>query len=94
MSLWLSNLLHLGGEQLELQREAFLQQIEAYPGPLVIVSNETGLGTIGMDPLTRKFCDDLGWRNQALAQRWKRVVMAIGGLPLILKYSFSSPAEP
>lgn len=93
MSLWLSNLLHLGGEQLDLQREAFLQQIEAYPGPLVIVSNETGLGTIGMDPLTRKFCDELGWLNQALAQRCQRVVMAIAGLPLILKDSITSPAE-
>ena len=59
----------------------------------MIVSNETGLGTIGMDPLTRKFCDELGWLNQALAQRCQRVVMAIAGLPLILKDSITSPAE-
>ena len=90
MSLWLSNLLHVGGEQLEVQREAFLQQIESYPGPLVIVSNETGLGIIGMDPLTRKFCDELGWLNQALAQRCQRVVMAVAGLPLILKDATTS----
>ena len=90
MSLWLSNLLHGGGEQLQIQREAFLEQIEAYPGPLVIVSNETGLGTIGMDPLTRKFCDELGWLNQTLAQRCQRVVMAIAGLPLILKDATTS----
>ena len=85
MSLWLSNLLHVGGEQLQIQREAFLEQIESYPGPLVIVSNETGLGIIGMDPLTRKFCDELGWLNQALAQRCQRVMMVVAGLPLTLK---------
>lgn len=85
MSLWLSNLLYAGGEQLQIQRDAFLAQIEAYPGSLVIVSNETGLGIIGMDPLTRQFCDELGWLNQALAQRCQRVVMAIAGLALTLK---------
>lgn len=93
MSLWLSNLLHVGDGQLQLQRDAFLQQIEAYAGPLIIVSNETGLGTIGMDPLTRKFCDELGWLNQALALRCHRVVMAVAGLPLILKDSANSDVE-
>ncbi len=93
MSLWLSNLLHIGGEQLQIQREAFLEQIQVYPGPLVIVSNETGLGTIGMDPLTRKFCDELGWLNQALAQRCQRVMMAVAGLPLILKDASTSTVE-
>ncbi len=93
MSLWLSNLLHASDEQVQLQKDAFLQQIEAYPGPLIIVSNETGLGTIGMDPLTRKFCDELGWLNQALALRCQRVVMAIAGLALTLKDSVSGDAD-
>jgi len=87
MSLWLSNLLHASDAQLQRQRDAFLEQIERYPGSLIIVSNETGLGTIGMDPLTRKFCDELGWLNQALAQRCQRVMLAIAGLPLVLKDS-------
>ena len=90
MSLWLSNLLHAGNEQLQIQRNDFLEQIERYPGPLIIVSNETGLGTIGMDPLTRQFCDELGWLNQALAQRCQYVVMAVAGLPLLLKDSSAS----
>ncbi|MDY0248514.1 MAG: bifunctional adenosylcobinamide kinase/adenosylcobinamide-phosphate guanylyltransferase [Pseudomonas sp.] len=90
MSLWISNLLHAGTEQLQMQKEAFLEHIEGYPGPLIIVSNETGLGTIGMDPLTRTFCDELGWLNQALAQRCQRVVMVLAGLPLTLKDSTPS----
>ena len=93
MSLWLSNLLHAGDAQLQAQKEGFLEQITTYAGPLVIVSNETGLGTIGMDLLTRKFCDELGWLNQALAQRCQRVVMVLAGLPLILKDSTSTPVQ-
>lgn len=85
MSLWLSNLLHTSAEQLQLQRREFLEQIKAYPGPLIIVSNEVGLSTIAMDPLTRRFCDELGWLNQDLAQQCDRVLMAVAGLPLTLK---------
>ncbi|HAB90834.1 MAG TPA: bifunctional adenosylcobinamide kinase/adenosylcobinamide-phosphate guanylyltransferase, partial [Pseudomonas sp.] len=89
MSLWISNLLHAGTEQLQVQKEAFLEQVAGYPGSLIIVSNETGLGTIGMDPLTRQFCDELGWLNQALAQRCQKVVMVLAGLPLTLKDSLA-----
>lgn len=85
MSLWLSNLLHAGDDVLEAQKPAFLDAVASYPGALVIVSNEVGLGTIGMDPLTRRFCDELGWLNQALAQRCDRVLMSVAGLPMTLK---------
>ncbi|WP_166267801.1 bifunctional adenosylcobinamide kinase/adenosylcobinamide-phosphate guanylyltransferase [Marinobacter caseinilyticus] len=85
MSLWLSNLMHAGTEVMARERAAFLDAVVAYPGNLVVVSNEVGLGTIGMDPLTRAFCDQLGWLNQALAERCDRVLMSVAGLPLKLK---------
>lgn len=85
MSLWLSNLLFAGDEVFSRERSDFLAALEHYPGDIVIVSNEVGLGTIGMDPLTRRFCDELGWLNQALAQRCERVVMSVAGLPVVLK---------
>jgi adenosylcobinamide kinase/adenosylcobinamide-phosphate guanylyltransferase len=85
MSLWVTNLLFAGDGVFSRERAAFLAAIKAYPGPLVIVSNEVGLGTIGMDSLTRRFCDELGWLNQALAQCCDRVIMSVAGLPLVLK---------
>src|SRR5690554_8225262 len=85
MSLWLSNLLFADGTFFQPVRAAFLEAVEAYPGPLVIVTNEVGLGTIGMDPLTRRFADELGWLNQALAQRCDEVVMVVSGFPIIRK---------
>lgn len=85
MSLWLSNLLHAGEETFAREREAFLEHVSRYPGELVIVSNEVGLGTIGMDPLTRRFADELGWLNQSLAALSDKVVMSVAGLPMVLK---------
>ncbi|SFR80448.1 adenosylcobinamide kinase /adenosylcobinamide-phosphate guanylyltransferase [Marinobacter daqiaonensis] len=85
MSLWLSNLLHEGEAVFASHRKAFLESLLEYPGPMVIVSNEVGLGTIGMDPLTRRFCDELGWLNQTLARQCDRVLMSVAGLPLTLK---------
>jgi len=85
MSLWVSNLLFAGGEVFDRERSAFLQALGDYPGRVVIVSNEVGLGTIGMDPLTRRFCDELGWLNQDLAAGCDRVLMSVAGLPQTLK---------
>lgn len=85
MSLWLSNLLYAGDAVFNHQREDFLAQLTGYPGEIIVVSNEVGLGIIGMDPLTRRFGDELGWLNQALAQRCHKVVMSVAGLPLVLK---------
>lgn len=85
MSLWMSNLLQEPQHRFADHRQAFLEALERYPGPVVIVSNEVGLGTIGMDPLTRRFADELGWLNQDLASRCDQVLMSIAGLPLSLK---------
>lgn len=85
MSLWLSNLLFAGEEVMARERARFLEALANYPGEVIVVSNEVGLGTIGMDPVTRRFCDELGWLNQDLARICNRVVMSVAGLPVTLK---------
>ena len=85
MSLWVSNLLHAGDALFVREKENFLTALAGYPGSVVIVSNEVGLGTIGMDPLTRRFADELGWLNQALAKKCDRVVLSVAGLAQTLK---------
>ena len=85
MSLWLSNLLHAGEAVFQQERSAFLTALADYPAEVVVVSNEVGLGTIGMDPLTRRFCDELGWLNQDLARQCHQVHLSIAGLPQRLK---------
>ena len=80
MSLWVSNLLFAGEDIFRSEREAFLEGLWNYPSSIAIVSNE-----VGMDPLTRRFCDELGWLNHALATTCDRVVLSFAGLPLWLR---------
>jgi len=54
-------------------------------GPLVLVSNEIGLGVVPMGRETREFVDALGRLNQAVAEVCDDVVLMVAGLPLAIK---------
>ncbi len=59
--------------------------VRAARGPLVLVSNEIGLGVIPLGREVRAFVDALGCLNQAMAQACERVTLMAAGLPLALK---------
>jgi adenosylcobinamide kinase/adenosylcobinamide-phosphate guanylyltransferase len=59
--------------------------IAAAAGPLVLVSNEIGLGVVPMGRDTRAFVDALGRLNQQAALACERVTLMAAGLPLVLK---------
>ena len=61
--------------------------IRGAAGPVVLVSNEIGLGVIPMGRETRAFVDALGWLNQDVAGACERVTLMAAGLPLTLKGS-------
>lgn len=63
----------------------FSGAIVAAPGPVVLVSNEIGLGVIPMGAATRAFVDELGRVNQEVARVCRRVTLMAAGLPLTLK---------
>ena len=54
-------------------------------GPIIIVSNEIGLGVIPMGREVRAFVDALGKLNQDIAQACDKVTLMAAGLPLSLK---------
>ena len=54
-------------------------------GPIIIVSNEIGLGVIPMGREVRAFVDALGKLNQDVAHRCDKVTLMAAGLPLSLK---------
>lgn len=67
------------------QRALFFEAIERAPGPLVLVSNEIGLGVIALGAEVRAFVDALGTLHQALAQRCQRVTLMVAGCALPVK---------
>ncbi len=72
-------------QELPAQAATILIAIENSPGPVVLVSNEIGLGVIPMGQPTREFVDTLGRLNQDVAQVCERVTFMAAGLPLTLK---------
>jgi adenosylcobinamide kinase / adenosylcobinamide-phosphate guanylyltransferase len=72
-------------QQNNAQAATFLRAIELAKGPLVIVSNEIGLGVIPMGHDVRAYVDALGRLNQDVAKVCSRVTLMAAGLPLVLK---------
>jgi adenosylcobinamide kinase/adenosylcobinamide-phosphate guanylyltransferase len=54
-------------------------------GPVVLVSNEIGLGVVPMGEQVRHFVDALGVLNQQVAAVCERVTFMAAGLPMALK---------
>jgi adenosylcobinamide kinase/adenosylcobinamide-phosphate guanylyltransferase len=59
--------------------------IEACAGPLVLVSNEIGMGVVPLGRDVRAFVDALGGLNQQAAAACERVTLMVAGVPLTLK---------
>lgn len=85
LTLWLTQLLCAGEELLAKERDALLAVLPEIEAHLILVSNETGLGIVPLDALTRRFADEAGRLHQALAEQCERVVLTLAGLPWLLK---------
>jgi len=67
------------------QQALFLRALQQARGPVVLVSNEIGLGVIPLGAEVRAFVDALGTLNQRVAAVCNRVTLMAAGLPLQLK---------
>lgn len=84
LTLWLSNVM-LAGHDVASACTELVETLAAAEGPLVIVSNEVGLGIVPDNALARAFRDAQGRLNQDIAARADSVVLMAAGLPLKLK---------
>ena len=84
LTLWLSNLL-LAGRKPDEEASILCRALRQADGPVVLVSNEVGMGIVPETPLGRNFRDASGWLNQKVAALADRVVFIAAGLPLVLK---------
>jgi adenosylcobinamide kinase/adenosylcobinamide-phosphate guanylyltransferase len=81
--MWLNNLFFA---QRENDWEPILDRfIAAWPDDVIVVTNETGLGVIPADPMSRRYGMALGKANARLAAAADRVELMISGIPLRIK---------
>jgi adenosylcobinamide kinase/adenosylcobinamide-phosphate guanylyltransferase len=92
LTLWLTNLLmpmDVNNKPIDSKLITYTAMlsvaISKAAGPIVIVSNEIGLGVIPMGIEVRTFVDALGTLNQVIAQACDKVTLMAAGLPLSLK---------
>jgi adenosylcobinamide kinase/adenosylcobinamide-phosphate guanylyltransferase len=84
LTLWLSNLM-LTGQDIAARTEALERMLPNRTAPLVLVSNEVGLGIVPQTPLGRAFRDCAGQLNQRIAACADSVVLMVAGLPMTVK---------
>jgi len=84
LTLWLSNLMGAGRE-VAAETAALCAALPGLAGPVVLVSNEVGLGIHPATALGRDFVDHAGRLHQALAEAADNVLFMTAGLPLVLK---------
>lgn len=96
LTLWLSNCLlqdaGTGGNIAlaplpvwEREQASFLAALSRAAGEVLLVSNEVGLDIVPAHSLARRFRDEQGRLNQAVAASCERVTLVVAGLSLPLK---------
>lgn len=92
LTLWLSNVLLGAGEGpdtsdavLAREIERLVAAVEAFPGTLVMVTNEVGSGIVPEYPLGRQYRDWAGLLNRTMASIADQVFLVTAGIPIELK---------
>lgn len=84
LTLWISNLMH-HGRDVDRATAELCEVLAAASCPVVLVSNEVGMGLVPDNSLAREFRDHQGRVNQRVAAACRKVVFVAAGLPLFLK---------
>lgn len=83
-TLWLSNHL-LAEHDLGAETDRLIAALSACPAPVVVVTNEVGMGIVPDNALARAFRDAQGRLNQRLAAEAGLAIGVMAGLPVMLK---------
>jgi len=91
ITLWVNNILYVSGEDnvddymiRDLCRR-WLDRAGQFPGVLICVTNEVGMGVVPDNRLARKYRDLVGTCNQLLGEVADEVILVCCGVPLFLK---------
>jgi len=93
LTLWVNNLLYHSEQagklfaDTEMRRQCalLLQAANEYPGTVICVTNEVGMGVVPDNPAARLYRDLVGRCNRMVAAAADEVVLVSCGIPLRLK---------
>jgi adenosylcobinamide kinase/adenosylcobinamide-phosphate guanylyltransferase len=93
LTLWLVNLIApVDGESaanaphdLAAHVDALEAALARARGPIIVVSNEIGMGVVPLGAMTRRYVDELGRLNQRVAALARDVTLMVAGLPVAVK---------
>lgn len=93
LTLWVNNLMYEAEQRgAEVTEEdvaercgELLEACRAFPGEVVLITNEVGMGIVPGDALSRRFRDLAGRCNQVVAAGADAVTLVVCGLPMCLK---------
>jgi len=87
LTLWVSNLLEQQTDEAYVFDSVhhLLKALDEQGCPLLMVSNETGTGTVPENRLARLFRDINGHVNQQMAARADTVIWMVAGIPVFIK---------
>ncbi len=85
LTVWLANALHTGGVDVHAAVAALVAALGQRPGPSVVISNEVGLGVHPETELGRRYRDELGRVNQAVAAAATTSLLLVAGRATVLR---------
>jgi adenosylcobinamide kinase / adenosylcobinamide-phosphate guanylyltransferase len=84
LTLWLSNLLHANRDWSKAVSQ-LADGLSRQQSPIIMVTNEVGLGIVPDNALARAYRDAAGHMNQIIAEVADEVEFVVAGLPMKLK---------
>ena len=87
LTLWVSNLMGSGAGDAEILSAAdrLAKALTDAPFPVVVVTDEVGMGIVPDNAMSRRYRDLLGWTNQKIAAAADEVILMVAGCALKVK---------
>jgi adenosylcobinamide kinase/adenosylcobinamide-phosphate guanylyltransferase len=93
LTLWVNNLFYKAAqesrgfteEEMTDRGRELIDACAAFPGTILFVANELGMGIVPDSEPARRFRDCAGRLNQMIAAAAQQVALVVAGLPLSLK---------
>ncbi|MEI6054948.1 MAG: bifunctional adenosylcobinamide kinase/adenosylcobinamide-phosphate guanylyltransferase [Lentisphaerota bacterium] len=84
LTMWTCNLMYQS-KDIDAHTLNLIDALKSAVVPIVMVTNEVGLGIVPESKDGRDFRDLLGWINQKIAKVSDKVIFMVSGIPMVIK---------